>query len=88
MQFKLCFYVYIALMTTLSVIIMTKCSLSYDVAVIQWIMSYHKNCMTTRVLTLWRVRFLIEILFILHEIKSHFKRSYDKYLWSFHRLVS
>ena len=29
--------------------------LSYDVAVIQWITSCHKNRMTTRVITLWRV---------------------------------
>ena len=29
--------------------------LSYDVAVIQWITSSHKNYMTTRVITLWRV---------------------------------
>ena len=53
----------------------------YDVAVIQWITSCHKNRMTTRVITLWRVfvtsfatsvstmRFLIEIMFILKVIK-------------------
>ena len=31
--------------------------LSYDVAVIQWLTSCHKNCMTTRYITLgyWRV---------------------------------
>ena len=29
--------------------------LSYDVAVIQWITSCHKNRMTTRLITLWRV---------------------------------
>ena len=29
--------------------------LSYDVAVIQWITSCHKNHMTTRVITFWRV---------------------------------
>ena len=46
--------------------------------------------MTTCVITLWRVdvsslttfvstiRFLIEIMFILKAIKSHFKGSYDK----------
>ena len=46
--------------------------------------------MTTRVITLWCIYvmsltmslsamgFLIEILFILKAIKSHFKRSYDK----------
>ena len=50
--------------------------LSYDVAVIQWITSCHKNRMTTSVVTLWRVHvtslttsvsticFLIKILFI------------------------
>ena len=63
--------------------------LSYDVAVIQWINSCHKNRMTTRVVTLWRVhvtsvttsvskmRFLIEIMFMLKAIKSSFKVSYD-----------
>ena len=47
--------------------------LPYDVAVIQWITSCHKNRMTTRVITLWRLhvtsltrsmstmRFLLEI---------------------------
>ena len=29
--------------------------LSYDVTVFQWITSCHKNRMTTRVITLWRV---------------------------------
>ena len=64
--------------------------LSYDVVVIQWIMSCHKTRMTTRVITLWRVdvtsltmsvstmRFLLEILSIFKAIKSSFKRSYDK----------
>ena len=64
--------------------------LSYDVAVIQWITSCHKNCMTTRVMTLRRVsvtslttpvstmRFLSEIMFNLKAIKSHFKGPYDK----------
>ena len=59
--------------------------LSYDVAVIQWIASCHKNRMTTRVITLWRVdvtslttsmstmRFRLEMLPILKAIKSHFK---------------
>ena len=63
--------------------------LSYDVVVIQWIMSYHINCMTTRVITHWRervtsmttsmstMRFRYEIMFILKAIKSHFKESYD-----------
>ena len=62
---------------------------SYDVAVNQWITSYHKNRMTTLVITLWRVyvtslttsvstmRSLIEIMFILEAIKS-IKGSYDK----------
>ena len=32
-----------------------KWHLAYDVAVIQWITSCHKNRMTTRVITLWRI---------------------------------
>ena len=63
--------------------------LSYDVAVIQSITACHKNGMTTRVITLWRVdvtslttsisamRFLLEILPILKAMKSYFKGSYD-----------
>ena len=63
--------------------------LSYDVAVIQWIMSCHKNHMTTRVITLWLVIvtsltmsmsmmcFLAEIMFVLKVIKSHLRGSYD-----------
>ena len=62
--------------------------LSYDVAVIQWIM-WLKNRMTTFNNTVLRVYvtslttsvlamgFLLEILFILKAIKSHFKGSYD-----------
>ena len=58
---------------------------SYDIVVIQWITSCHKNRMTTRVITLRRVhvmsltrtvssvRFLLEILFILKAIKSILK---------------
>ena len=53
-----------------------------DVAVIQWIMSCHKNRITTRVIILWhfvdnvRVNnaFLIEIMFILkaiHILEGH-----------------
>ena len=65
-------------------------NLSYDVAVIQWITSCHKNRMTTCVITLWRVyvtslttsvsamRFLFEIMLILKAIKSHCKEAYDK----------
>ena len=65
-------------------------TLSHDVAVIQWITSCHKNRMTTRVITLWRVnvtslttsvstiRFVAEIVFVLKAIKSHFRGSYDK----------
>ena len=57
---------------------------------IQWITSCCKNCMTTGVITLWCIHvtsltvsvltmsFLIEIMFILNVIKSHFKGSYDK----------
>ena len=65
--------------------------LSYDVAVIQWVMSCHNNRVTTRVIiTLWRVHvtsfttsvsttnFLIEIKLILKAIKYSFKGSYDK----------
>ena len=32
-----------------------KQDLSYDTAVIQWIPLCHKNHMTTRVITLWRI---------------------------------
>ena len=53
-----------------------KIYLSYNVAVIQWKTSCHKNRITTRVITLWRVLvtllsmsvstmcFLIDIMFI------------------------
>ena len=59
----------------------THCFLSYDIGVIQWIKSCHKN----PVITLWRVHitsltkslstmhFCIEIVFILKAIKSHLK---------------
>ena len=53
-----------------------------------YIMSDHKNCMTSHVMTLWHLHVigsigvyntsLIEILFILKTMKSHFKGSYDK----------
>ena len=61
---------------------MSKFNLSYDVAVIQWITSCHKNHMTTHVITLWRVcvmslttsmstmHFDIELMFILKARKS------------------
>ena len=64
--------------------------LSNDVSVIQWITLCYRSCMTTRVITLWRVqvtslitsvatmRFIIDIMFILKTIKSHLKGSYDK----------
>ena len=73
--------------------------LPYDVAVIQWITSCHKNRMTTRVITLWRVdvtslttsisivRFLLEILSILKAIKSILKGHMTNIIlhsWSFH----
>ena len=73
--------------------------LSYDVVVIQWITSCHKNRMTTRVITLWRVRvtslttsvsamrFLIEIVFILKTIKFLLKchmRNGILHSWLFH----
>ena len=65
---------------------MPKNTLPHDVMVIQRITSCHKKCMTTRVITLSRafvtslsaMRFFIEIMLILKEIKSHFKGSYDK----------
>ena len=64
--------------------------LSHYVVVIRWITSCHKNRITTRVITLWRecvtslttsmstMCFLIETIFILKAIKSHFKGSCDK----------
>ena len=64
--------------------------LSHDVTVIQWITSCHKNNMTIREITLWHVyvmslttsvstiRLLLEILFNLKAIESHFKGPYDK----------
>ena len=64
--------------------------LSYEIAVIQWIMLCHKNGLITCVITFWRIHatslemsvttihFLIEIMFILKVIKSHFKGLYDK----------
>ena len=77
----------------------TENYLSYNVAVIQWITSCHKNRMTTHVITLWGIHimsfttsvsavcFLLEILSILKAIKSNFNGSYDKqnlHWWSFH----
>ena len=58
--------------------------LSYDVAIIQWITSCHKNRMTTRYITLgyWRVThdavgdnimFSIEIISTFKAIKPHLK---------------
>ena len=61
--------------------------LSYDDAVIQWIMTCDKNRMATRVTTLWpqyvtslttsvsTMRLLIEIMLNLGAIKSNFKGS-------------
>ena len=69
---------------------MTLTILSYDVAVIQWDTSYHKNRKIMRVITLWRVhvtslttsvstmRFLVEKMLTLKAIKSHFKGPNDK----------
>ena len=60
-------------------------NLSYDVAVIHWITSCHKNRMTTRVITLWckyvtsqitsvsTMLFLLEILSISKTIKFNLK---------------
>ena len=73
--------------------------LSYDIAVMRWRTSCHKNGMTTRVITLWCVditslttsmstmRFLAEILLLLWAFKSHLKdHMINKilHLWSFH----
>ena len=72
---------------------MLKTDLSYDVAVVQWITSCHKYCMTTRIITLWHIHvtslttslstmFSFEIMFILKAIKSNFLRSYAVYaIW-------
>ena len=72
--------------------------LSHDVAGIQWITSCHKNHMTTCVLTLWREfltsltssvstkYFIIQTMFILKAIKSHFEEHMINrilHLWSF-----
>ena len=69
---------------------LVKKILPYDITVIQWITSCHKNLMTARVITLWRVdvtslttsvsamHSLIETMFILKAIKSQFNGSYDK----------
>ena len=63
---------------------------SYDVAVIRWIMSCHKNCMTTLVITLWHIYLtslttsvstmccLIKVMLISKVIKCHFKGSYNR----------
>ena len=60
------------------------------VAVSQWITSCHKNCITTRVITFWRIHItsfttsvstmhlLIEIMFILKAKKYHLKKTYNK----------
>ena len=73
--------------------------LSYDVTVIYWTTSCHKDCKTTRVITLWRIgvtslttsvstmRFLLEILSISKAIKSVFKSHMINRIlhsWSFH----
>ena len=74
-------------------------SLSYDVAVIKWITSCHKNRLTTGVIILSCVyltslttsvstmRFVIEIMLIFKAIKSHFKGHVINRIlhsWSFH----
>ena len=68
----------------------SEINLSYDVAVIQWITSCHKNRMTTRYIALgyWRaqrhdavrdnVMFSFEIISSFKAIKPHLKQSYDK----------
>ena len=77
----------------------SKLALSYDVAVIQWVTSCHKNHMTSCVITLWYVDvtslttsvsamdFLAEIILILSAIKLHVKgHMINRILhsWSFH----
>ena len=63
---------------------------SYDITVIQWIMSCHKNGMTTCVITLWCIRimsltlsvstvhFLVERKFSLAVIKPFFEELCNK----------
>ena len=71
--------------------VIDKTHISYDVAIIQWIMLCHKNRMTTHEITLWGVQvtsltmsvsamcFLVEIMIIVKAIKYHLKKeSYDK----------
>ena len=64
-------------------------SLSYDVAIIRWITSCHKNRMSTGAITLAHTRNVIDNVHVNNEfssrnsvrlraIKFHFKRSYDK----------
>ena len=83
-------YTFVTKILILYLSIRTYYILSYDVTVIPRITSYHKNRMTTRVITFWCVditslttsvltmRVLHEILLILTAIKSNFKGSYDK----------
>ena len=49
-------------------------NLLYDVALIQWIMLCHKNCMTTHVITLWRIHITsltmsVSTMYVLNEIR-------------------
>ena len=77
--------------------------LSYDAAVIQWIMSCHKYRMTTRIITLWgervtslitslsTMRFHIELMFILKAINPVLKGQMTNRIlhsWSFHMKTS
>ena len=54
--------------------------ISYGGTVIHWITSYHKNRMTTRVITVLRERVTSPTMcfLILNAIKLHFKGSCDK----------
>ena len=73
--------------------------LSYDVTVIQWITSYHKNhtcnntlARTRNVMDNVRVNnfFFIEMMFILNAIKPHFKSHMINRIlhsWSFHMIL-
>ena len=68
--------------------------LSFDVAVIQWITSCHKNRMTTRVISLWRVHItslttsMLTMRFLIESNKIPFLKDHMinriLHLWSFH----
>ena len=79
---------------TFIIVYVSNCILSYDVSIIQWITSCHKNRMTTRVITLWRfyvtrwttlvstLSFLTEIMLILKAIKPQAR--FINFIWNDH----